>query len=320
MSGDENELSPQDHQPTPEPAPTSDWLAAPGQDINPEEEGALPLPNIPAPWPERTPSPLDALFFLLFLFLGFLLSTAALALALHWHLWGLKDFAAAATDTRVALGTQLLLYASALAGAVPVLRTLWGKGFFTGLHWNVLTAVRRWGWLVAIAVACNLLAIASDSLLPFPKHAAIDKMFATPRDAWMLFVFGVTVAPFFEEMIFRGFLLPATASALDWCRQRLTGTGPMGTDEAGNPMFSRTAMVLAAILVSAPFAGMHAAQVNQSWGPLLLLYTVSLVLCAVRLKARSLAASTLVHAVYNFLLFSLMLLQSDGFRHLDKLQ
>jgi len=316
MSGEEDELSSQDNQPEAEAAAVG---SAPHEMESAEEFGLGFAPTGPAPWPERTPSPLDAVFFLLFLVLGFLLSTAALAMALHWHLWGLKDFATAATDTRVALGTQLLLYASALAGAIPVLRTLWGKGFFAGMHWNLRTAVRRWGWLVAIAVGCNLLAIASDSLLPFPKHAAIDKMFSSARDAWLLFGFGVTVAPFFEEMIFRGFLLPATASALDWCRQRVTGAGPMGTDEAGNPMFSRTAMVAAALVVSAPFAGMHAAQVNQSWGPLVLLYTVSLVLCAVRLKTRSLAASTLVHAVYNLLLFSLMLWQSDGFRHLDKL-
>jgi hypothetical protein len=34
---------------------------------------------------------------------------------------------------------------------------------------------------------------------------------------------------------------------------------------------------------------------------------------------RSLAASVLVHASYNFLLFSLMLLGTSGFQHLDKM-
>jgi membrane protease YdiL (CAAX protease family) len=46
---------------------------------------------------------------------------------------------------------------------------------------------------------------------------------------------------------------------------------------------------------------------------------VSLVLCAVRLRLNSLAASTLVHAAYNFTLFAGMLVATDGFRHLDKL-
>jgi membrane protease YdiL (CAAX protease family) len=46
---------------------------------------------------------------------------------------------------------------------------------------------------------------------------------------------------------------------------------------------------------------------------------VSLILCAVRLWTRSLAASTLVHATYNFMLFSVMLVETGGFKHLDKM-
>jgi membrane protease YdiL (CAAX protease family) len=39
----------------------------------------------------------------------------------------------------------------------------------------------------------------------------------------------------------------------------------------------------------------------------------------VRLITRSLAASTLVHACYNFTIFFLMLVGTGGFRHLDKM-
>ncbi len=78
-------------------------------------------------------------------------------------------------------------------------------------------------------------------------------------------------------------------------------------------------MIFAALTVSAPFALMHAAQVGNSWGPLLLLYCVSLILCTVRLVTRSLAASTLVHSAYNFMLFAVMFAQTDGFRHMDKM-
>jgi len=51
----------------------------------------------------------------------------------------------------------------------------------------------------------------------------------------------------------------------------------------------------------------------------LLLVCVSLVLCWVRLGIRSLAASVMVHATYNLLLFSMMALGTGGFRHLDKM-
>ena len=78
-------------------------------------------------------------------------------------------------------------------------------------------------------------------------------------------------------------------------------------------------MVFASIATSVPFALMHAEQTAWSLGPFLLLVAVSLVLCWARLGMRSLAASVLIHAFYNFLLFSLMLLGTSGFQHLDKM-
>jgi len=39
----------------------------------------------------------------------------------------------------------------------------------------------------------------------------------------------------------------------------------------------------------------------------------------VRFWTRSLAASTLTHSIYNLILFSMMLVQTDGFRHLEKM-
>jgi membrane protease YdiL (CAAX protease family) len=78
-------------------------------------------------------------------------------------------------------------------------------------------------------------------------------------------------------------------------------------------------MVFGSIATSLPFAAMHGAQTSYSWGPFVLLVGVSLVLCWARLSTRSLAASVFVHASYNFLLFSLMMLGTGGFRHLDKM-
>ena len=78
-------------------------------------------------------------------------------------------------------------------------------------------------------------------------------------------------------------------------------------------------MAVGSLLTSIPFAWMHAEQIGHAAGPLLLLMCVSLVLCWARLSTRSLAASVLVHACYNFLLFAIMLVSTGGFRHLDKM-
>lgn len=285
----------------------------------PSSELPFLVPAPPTPPIYRTPNAADATIFLLMLLLGLLAVTGAVGVALHFHWFGLKDFAQAQNDTYLALATQGLLYVIALACAIPFFRMAWHKGFFTGLHWRGSTAWRLRYRLIATAVAGNLLAMVGNWLLPFPDHAPIDKMFTTAADAWLLMSFGVLVAPFFEEMIFRGFLLPAVATAWDWLGERFAHTAPHPLDAEGNPQWSLPAKVAAALIVSAPFALMHATQVASAWGPLLLLYCVSLILCIVRLGTRSLAASTLVHSAYNFTLFAVMLVQTGGFQHLDKM-
>jgi uncharacterized protein len=65
---------------------------------------------------------------------------------------------------------------------------------------------------------------------------------------------------------------------------------------------------------------MHAEQVSNSWGPVLLIGCVSILLCIVRLATDSVAAGFVVHMCYNLTLFSGLLIQTDGFKHLDKLK
>jgi membrane protease YdiL (CAAX protease family) len=274
------------------------------------------LPLRPMP---RTPNFADAVLFGVFMLAGLLVTTVFLGLSVHYHWFGLGDLEQAVKKNWLALGSQLLIYAIGLAVAVPFFRTMWGKPYFVGLHWHGATAKRLALRLLGCAVLCNVLAMLGDYILPFPEHAPIDKMFSTSTDAWMLTFFGVLIAPLFEEMIFRGFLLPAMATAWDWAIERSTGARPRPLDAEGQPVWSAGAMIFAAMLVSVPFALMHSAQLGQAWGPLLLLYCVSLVLCTVRFVTRSLAASTLVHSIYNAILFGIMLVQTDGFRHLDKI-
>ena len=75
-------------------------------------------------------------------------------------------------------------------------------------------------------------------------------------------------------------------------------------------------MILAAIPTSLAFAAVHSSQNANAWGPFVLLCSVSLVLCAVRLASRSVAASTLTHATYNCTLFVVMFFHTHGFQHL----
>ena len=156
-------------------------------------------------------------------------------------------------------------------------------------------------------------------LMPGPTNAPIDQLFKAPGAAWILFAFGVTLAPFFEEMAFRGFVLPSLCTAYDWCLEHFTGAPRRPLDEYDNPQWSLPAMIVASAAHQRSFrcSARRADQLvpRSRFSSSFLSASFS----AVRLHPRSLAASILVHAFYNFMLFSFMLLGTGGFRHLENM-
>jgi uncharacterized protein len=275
--------------------------------------------HAPAPGQERIPNFGHLAILGLLALCGLFGASLVVRLGVHFQLFGVRTITQAASEIHYTLGTEGIFYLLTFAECLLIFPVLWHKGLLEGLHWQGSTAFRRSGHLVAAAVACFLLALVNGILMPGPVDAPIDRIFRTPGAAWMLFAFGVTLAPFFEEIAFRGFLLPALCTSFDWIAEKAADETQRPLDEDSNPQWSMPAMVVASILTSILFAFMHADQTGYSVGPFLLLVCVSLVLCWARLSTRSLAASVLVHACYNFLLFSLMLFSTGGFRHLDRM-
>jgi hypothetical protein len=269
--------------------------------------------------PVRFPNFADVLLMAVLLGFGWLASGGVTAAALHFHLFGVATEKQAVSDIHYTLGGQALWYVVTLGLAVLVFPRIWHTGFFEGIEWRARAALRIRRQLFSAAFACFVLAIIDGVLIPGPKEAPIDQVFRMPGAAWLLFLFGITLAPFFEEMAFRGLLLPALCTAWDWSMERLQHRAPRWPDAEGRTQWSLSAMLVGSLLTSIPFALMHAEQTAYSLGPFLLLVCVSLALCWVRLSTRSLAASTVVHACYNFLLFALMIWGTGGFRHLDKM-
>jgi len=305
-----------------------------------EKEHQALLPPVPAGLPDDTDPPLFRSFYqperkaptevriphlghvailLLLASIGLLGAGLLTRSALYFHLFGVSTVQIAMTDVHYTIGSMAALYLIAFGAAVLIFPLFWQRRYFAGVQWNFSSALRHVKSLLAAAGVCFILALVDEVVLPGPTNAPIDKLFDTRAAAWLLFAFGVTFAPFFEETIFRGFLLPALCTAFDWLVERATGNPSRPLDPLGHPQWSLAAMVFASVATSVPFALMHAEQTAWSLGPFLLLVAVSLVLSWARLSTRSLAASVLVHASYNFLLFSLMLLGTSGFRHLDKM-
>jgi membrane protease YdiL (CAAX protease family) len=304
-----------------EPAPAQDVVppAEPAPDAAPQPESYFDTYALNLPPPLRFPNMIDVLLMCMLLGLGWLVSGAAAAAALHFRLFGVHTERQAANDIHYTLGTQTIWYLAALALWMLVFPRIWHTGFFRGIEWRAGAALRLRWQLFSAAFACFVLAIVDGLLIPGPKEAPIDEVFRMPGGAWFLFAFGITLAPLIEEMIYRGFLLPAFCTLWDFSAERIQNRPAPWPDDNGKVKWSIGAMVFASVATSVPFALMHGYQTSYSIGTFILLFFVSAALCWIRLSTRSLAASTIVHACYNFLLFALMIWGTGGFKNLDKM-
>jgi uncharacterized protein len=269
--------------------------------------------------PRRFPNIADVILMCILLGFGWLVSGAFTAEALRFHLFGVVTEKQAMSDIHYTLGSQAVWYLVSLGLWLILFPRIWGVSFFAGIELRATAAFRLRWQLFSAAFACFVLAMIDGMLLPGPKEAPIDQVFRMPGAAWLLFIFGITLAPFFEEMAFRGFLLPALCTAWDSAMEHIEHRPAPEPDPEGKTQWSLPAMAVGSLLTSIPFALMHAEQTGYSLGPFVLLVCVSLALCWVRLSTQSVAASTVVHACYNFLLFALMIWGTGGFRHLDKM-
>ncbi len=287
--------------------------------ILPDGEAILqpPMDNTPndAPKdpPTRIPNLAHALLFLTLAGLLLILTQLALLPLTHTSLAAAKD----AFPPKLLIASEALTYLATIAISWFLFPLLWKRPFPEGIHANPDAVRRNALKLIPIGIALSLLVQAASSLATLPKSIPIDDFFRTPSDVWLIALFGTLLAPLFEEITFRGFLLPAFATAYDWIA--LPRTEAARDLWNSNNKISRPAWAFSAVLTSILFAAVHGQQVAFAWPVLLLLFTVALILAAVRLRLRSVLASTLIHASYNFTIFLTAFLATDGFRHLDKM-
>jgi len=278
-------------------------------------EPVLP-PADDAPLPRRIPNLGHALLFVSFTaLLLFLFQLAVFALgkspvARHAG-------AIAVEHPKLQIAILAATYLTTLVAAWLVFPLIWQRSFLEGIRWHWVIARRQAGKLVALGLLVGFMMQIVTYFAAPPKTMPIDQFFLTPADTWLMALFGTLLAPAFEEICFRGFLVPAFAIAYDWlslpripdARARWQATTTLSPDS----------FIFSAILTSVIFAWMHAAQYAYQWVALLALFSISLLLTFVRIKTGSVAASTLVHASYNLFDFLLLFIATGGYRHLDRL-
>ncbi|MBV8833292.1 MAG: CPBP family intramembrane metalloprotease [Acidobacteriaceae bacterium] len=187
--------------------------------------------------------------------------------------------------TPLLLPTQFLLYGFIYLCFRLVFGLRYGKPVFRSLGWRP-SELKLW----IVALAGPLLAIAVSglaTLLHTPKvDSPLDKLTETP---WSFAIFGVmavTIAPLFEEMIFRGFL---------------------------QPLLSRTFGVVAGILVTAAlFGALHAPEYSWAWQYAVAVALAGVVFGWLRARTNSIIPSTVMHGCYNALFVVALAVQKHG--------
>ena len=161
--------------------------------------------------------------------------------------------------------------------------------FWQAIRWNWPRA----GWkMFSLGVLLLFLINLIARLLPMPKSTPFDQFFTRPRDAYVISVFAVTLGPFMEELFFRGLLYPVLARRLG------VGWG--------------------VVLTALPFGLMHMFQYGYAWGVVLLIFLMGVACTVVRAVTGSVASSFLVHVGYNATEMLLLMLATEGFRHMEK--
>lgn len=146
---------------------------------------------------------------------------------------------------------------------IPVLRALqWRRS-----HFNLALAFG--GGLVLAIVVSRLAMLLHTPEVKSPLAGLTD----SPLTLVLVSVLAITLAPFFEELIFRGFL---------------------------QPLLSRTFGAVAGILLTAIlFGGLHAPEYSYAWQYAVAITVVGAVLGWVRHSSGSLIPSTVVHGAFN---------------------
>jgi membrane protease YdiL (CAAX protease family) len=208
-------------------------------------------------------------------------------------------------------------YLTTLLAAWIFYPLVWQRRFLDGLQWRWAVARNQAAKLVSLGLLLGVTMQAVTYFITPPKTLPVDDFFHTQTDAWLITLFGTIVAPIFEEVCFRGFLLPAFAIAYDWLS--LPRTAQARARWQTTTTLTPAALIFSAVLTSIFFALMHFQQVAHLWAALLVLFSISLLLTFVRVRTGSVAASVLVHGAYNGFVFLMVIVQTGGYLHLERM-
>jgi membrane protease YdiL (CAAX protease family) len=188
----------------------------------------------------------------------------------------------------VLLSIQMVMEGLCVLFIYFIVTEKYGRHFWEAIHW-VRRKDQEWSAILAgigLAIALQLF----SNLFPPDKRLPIEDWFSSPASAYVVAFVGISVAPFIEELVFRGFFYPVFER--------------------------RWGLPKAVLLTSALFAIIHGSQLAWSWQEVSAIFVVGLALSYARGKTGSLVPPFLMHLAYNTTLFATLYIATDRFRTL----
>lgn len=238
----------------------------------PDSTEISPVPPADAAAPPLAPSPEPFWGYTdLALFAGLLFASIAVIVVAVGVL-ALYRPALKTDQTPLLLPTQFALYAFVYLSFYIVFRSRYGRPVMVSLGWR---RSKFNLWIAAIGGMVLAFAVSGlATLLHTPKvDSPIDKLVSSPILLAVFGVMAVTIAPVFEELLFRGFI---------------------------QPLLVRTFGLIAGIVLTAIlFGSLHAPEYSFAWQYVVAVALVGVVLGWIRARANSIIPSTIMHGCYN---------------------
>ena len=267
------------------------------QQQTPPQDVPLPLESthtearesLPRPWGLR-----DFFLFIAFVPMGLFAANilvlqgyALLQSTMHWRLAKQQ----LSTDPFFLLALQTVFYGLMLAYIYVLVAVGHAQPFWSMLRWRRMTLGKTLGCLVGGALLTAAIALLPP-LLPDASQFPLQNLFNSRAAGYAVGAFAILVAPFMEEMIFRGILFGIFESQVGL----------------------RFAILITAIL----FGGLHVPEYWGAWNHMFLIFLVGLVFSLARGMSGSLAPSVFLHVGYNASMMIALFLSTEHFRNLSQ--
>jgi membrane protease YdiL (CAAX protease family) len=182
----------------------------------------------------------------------------------------------------VELPAQFILYAFLLWLLSVIFRRYYDRPFWESLRWVPA------GLSASVLVTCGILlafaVMAASLLLKTPDiNSPMKELLSDKTSIVLIAVFGTTLGPFCEEILFRGFLQPLLVRSL----------GAVG----------------GVLMAAVPFGLLHLQEYGYSWRHVLMITLAGAAFGWMRQRTGSTKAAAIMHASYNGVFFVLLAMQ-----------